>query len=161
MYHMENDNSEKTMMHVGEGNYIEKVDTEEKLVQALNQAASYEELEKIISAYNSQFDERYRGGKSVDEYSATINTGRDYVLIRKEFADSDAIVIQRNRITELRKREKLAVGDTVRVMRGDKTFEDGWKITGTTDNGFEVEKGELSKPISYSRLLEMNSDTKH
>src|SRR3989344_800920 len=96
---------------------IETVHSEEELMAAAKKCDSFETLKQLVSQYNSLFDEQLRRGRSAEEYGgeATIDARRDKVIARVEFKDCDAWIVQRNRITELRKKPKMKPGDVVAI----------------------------------------------
>ncbi len=106
------------------------------------------------------FDDAYRDGKEANIYSATVNPDRDTVLVRSVFDDCDAYIVQRNRITELIRKEKMKVGDTVSVQRTSGEVESDWKIESIGSNNIvTVRKDNLTKQVNYEGLLEMNTDS--
>jgi hypothetical protein len=145
------------MVNLGKGGSVEKPTTEAELIKALGEAQSFEQVEILVRDYNSSFDEAYRHGQKAEDYAATVMPQLDRILLRKEFDDCDAVVIQRNRVTELQKKKKMSINDTVNVERSNKQIESGWTIEYMDSEGVLVSKGDNEKTITYSRLLEMNS----
>lgn len=149
----------RTMIDMGEAK-IPNIESEDDLRQALQQAATYEEMEAIVDQYNSMFDESYRGGQSWESYAAKATLGgpHDYAIACREFNDYDAVVVQRNKFTDLVKKRKMAVGDRVRVVRTSGDAEKDWHIE-SIDNDYSVtvRKDNLTKKIPYSSLLEYNA----
>lgn len=151
--------SEQTMQDFG-NDKIEQVDSEEKLLEAIEKTTSYDQLKELVDSYNSLYDESYRKGRPADPDMETIYA-RDPVIARVQFDDCDAYIIQRNRITELRKRDKMKVGDTVTVHRDSGAVERDWKIDSIDSDDVTVRKANLTKTFKYPALLKINTESSY